>query len=205
MRFILLLVFSLSVLTEIHSQPWRKKEEIAIIKTDFGEMHVILYDETPAHKENFLKLCREGFYNGTTFHRVIKNFMIQGGDPNSKDTIAGNEGQGGPGYTLPLETDPHIVHEKGSLAAARLGDNVNPEKKSNGSQFYIVHNPKKCVHLNGSYTVFGKVIKGMEVVDSIAVQPASMAGKPHEDIKMSTETKKYSLKKIKKIYNYEKL
>lgn len=110
-----------------------------IIHTDYGDMVVVLYDETPKHKENFLKLVEEGFYDSLLFHRVIQNFMIQGGDPQSKNAAPGVAlGSGGPGYTIEAEILPQYFHKKGALCAARQGDNVNPEKRSSGSQFYIV-------------------------------------------------------------------
>ena len=109
------------------------------IKTDYGNMIVRLYDETPLHRDNFIKLAENGFYNGLLFHRVIKNFMIQGGDPDSKDAPAGKHlGNGDTGYTLPAEIRPEFFHKKGALAAAREPDQVNPEKRSSGSQFYLV-------------------------------------------------------------------
>ena len=104
-----------------------------------GRMVVRLYDETPVHRDNFKKLVSEGFYDGTTFHRVIEGFMIQGGDPNSKDADPYNDGMGDPGYTLPAEFVSSMYHKRGVLAAARTGDQVNPERRSSGSQFYIVH------------------------------------------------------------------
>lgn len=111
-----------------------------IIKTTEGDITVRLYDETPLHRDNFLKLAKEGFYNGTLFHRVIKDFMIQGGDPDSKGAPAGASlGTGGPGYTLKAEmVYPQLFHKRGALSAARLGDEMNPERESSGSQFYIV-------------------------------------------------------------------
>lgn len=115
-----------------------KTDEIVKISTEHGDMYVVLYDETPIHKTNFLKLVREGFYDSTTFHRVIPEFMIQGGDPNSKDDIPFNDGQGGPGYTQEAEFNSDLIHKKGALAAARLGDQQNPQRRSSGSQFYIV-------------------------------------------------------------------
>jgi cyclophilin family peptidyl-prolyl cis-trans isomerase len=108
------------------------------ISTEYGDIYVKLYDDTPQHKENFLKLTEEGFYDGTTFHRVIKDFMIQGGDPNTKEGGSGQPGTGGPGYTIPREINPKYFHKKGALAAARQGDNVNPQWESSGSQFYLV-------------------------------------------------------------------
>ena len=112
----------------------------AIIHTSLGDIYVRLYDETPKHKENFLKLASEHFYDSTTFHRVIKEFMVQGGDPYSKDAQKKNmAGQGGPGYTVPAEFVAAYYHKKGALAAARMGDQMNPKRESSGSQFYIVH------------------------------------------------------------------
>lgn len=109
------------------------------IETRLGKMVIRLYDETPIHRDNFAKLASEQFYDGTTFHRVIAGFMIQGGDPNSKDDDPMNDGQGDPGYTLPAEILPQFYHHRGAVAAARQPDQVNPERRSSGSQFYIVH------------------------------------------------------------------
>ena len=109
------------------------------IQTTLGNITVRLYDETPLHRDNFLKLAKEGFYNGTLFHRVIKDFMIQGGDPDSRDCSPNAQlGVGGPDYTIPAEIVPGLIHKRGALAAARQGDEVNPERRSSGSQFYIV-------------------------------------------------------------------
>lgn len=108
------------------------------IRVPQGRMVIRLYDETPGHRDNFKKLVSEGFYDGTRFHRVIEGFMIQGGDPNSRDDDPFNNGHGGPGYTLPAEIEPAFFHKRGALAAARTGDHVNPERRSSGSQFYIV-------------------------------------------------------------------
>ena len=111
-----------------------------IIKTTKGDIRVRLYDETPKHRDNFIKLAKEGYFDGTLFHRVIKDFMIQGGDPDSKDAPKGKRlGTGGPDYTIPAEfVYPQYFHKRGALSAARLGDEVNPERESSGSQFYIV-------------------------------------------------------------------
>ena len=109
------------------------------ISTTIGDITVRLYDETPLHRDNFVKLAKEGYYDGTIFHRVIKNFMIQGGDPDSRNPAPGaHYGTGGPGYTIAAEIKPGIYHKRGALAAARQGDEVNPERRSSGSQFYIV-------------------------------------------------------------------
>ena len=109
------------------------------ISTSFGDIVARLYDETPLHRDNFIKLAKEGFYDGTLFHRVIKDFMIQGGDPDSKGAPKGRQlGAGDAGYTIPAEFVPTLYHKKGALAAARQGDQVNPERRSSGCQFYIV-------------------------------------------------------------------
>ena len=111
----------------------------AKISTTMGDIIVRLYDETPLHRDNFVKLAKEGYYDGTIFHRVIKDFMIQGGDPDSKNpTPNGRYGTGGPDYTIEAEIKPELIHKRGALAAARQGDEVNPERRSSGSQFYIV-------------------------------------------------------------------
>jgi len=115
------------------------KRPLVVIKTEFGEMKVELYNETPKHRDNFLKLAKAGYFDGLLFHRVIKDFMIQGGDPDTKNAKPGQKlGNGGPGYEIEKEINPNIFHKKGALAAAREGDQINPEKKSSGSQFYIV-------------------------------------------------------------------
>ena len=177
-----------------------KTDEVVFIKTDLGEIVLLLYDTTSGHKENFLKLAREGFYNGTTFHRIIDGFMIQGGDPNSKDTIPGNDGQGGPGYTIPAEFVPGLTHKYGAVAAARMGDGVNPRKASSGSQFYIVENKEGAHFLDNNYTVFGQVIKGMDIVEKIAEQPKGFGDRPLKDIKMTVSVEKMKKTKIEKKY-----
>jgi len=182
-----------------------KKDYLITMTTTKGNIYLILYDETPKHKENFLKLVDEGFYNSTAFHRVIKNFMIQGGDPNSKDPDKKNMyGQGGPGYTVEAEFNPKFKHKKGALAAARQNDRVNPTKASSGSQFYIVHNASRCKHLNGSYTVYGEVIQGMDVVDKIANVAVSRRGNiPADRITIEVTAKEMKRKKIAKLYGYK--
>jgi len=137
--FIILIAFSL--LGEIScSQPVQKGNgQVVLISTDLGDIKVKLYDETPLHRDNFLKLAGEGYYEGVLFHRVINHFMIQTGDPGSKGAAPGIQlGRGGPDYTVPAEFVPALYHKKGALAAARQGDQVNPLKASSGSQFYIV-------------------------------------------------------------------
>jgi cyclophilin family peptidyl-prolyl cis-trans isomerase len=117
--------------------------QVVVISTDLGDIRLKLYNETPRHRDNFIKLVKEGYFDGMLFHRVIQNFMIQGGDPLSKNAAPGDRlGNGGPGYTIPAEFVPGLFHRKGALAAARMGDQVNPAKESSGSQFYIVQGKK---------------------------------------------------------------
>ena len=163
-------------------QSTAQKETVVLMKTSLGDMKIKLYNETPLHRDNFIKLVNEKFYDGLLFHRVINNFMIQGGDPDSKNAPAGKMlGMGDPGYTIPAEILPQIKHKKGSLAAAR--DN-NPERRSSGSQFYIVHTDTGCKHLDGQYTVYGEVIEGFEVIDKIAKVRTGAADRPAEDVKI---------------------
>jgi cyclophilin family peptidyl-prolyl cis-trans isomerase len=156
-------------------------DQVAVIETKFGKIVVDLYDkDAPKTVANFIKLAKEGYYNGTTFHRVIPGFMIQGGDPNSKDDDRSNDGTGGPGYTV--EAEIKRDHKRGTVATARLGDEVNPEKRSSGSQFFI--NVKDNDFLNRNYTVFGNVIAGMDVADKIAGVPRDKRDNPNEKVEM---------------------
>ncbi len=248
-------------------------------------MIAVLYDETPKHKANFVKLAREHFFDSTLFHRVIEGFMIQGGDPDSKNAQPGQPlGRGGPGYTIDAEFNPKLFHERGALSAARLGDQQNPTKASSGSQFYIVQgtimseeelktdqikmnqamqqffqdpvnkpaydsivslyqsgdmkvyqdfvirlkprvekatgiSTTKDVapeilkayttvggapNLDGGYTVFGKVIKGLEVVDKIAAVAKGPGGeRPAENITMIVTVEEMPKKEIEKLYGYK--
>lgn len=134
------------------------------IQTMFGDIIVRLYDETPIHRDNFIKLAKEGYYDGTLFHRVIKDFMIQGGDPDSKGAPAGKMlGVGGPDYTLEAEIKPDLLHKRGALAAARQGDEVNPERRSSGSQFYIVWGQ---VYNEGQLRQFSKQLRMQKIQDA---------------------------------------
>jgi cyclophilin family peptidyl-prolyl cis-trans isomerase len=195
----------------------RKRD--VLLQTNYGDIFIRLSDSTPLHRDNFLKLVKTGFYDSVLFHRVIQNFMIQGGDPDTKHAIAGQPlGEGGPGYKIPAEFRPSLFHKKGVIAAAREGDDVNPEKASSGSQFYIVQGKKftdagldsvetfrlkglkippgqrevyKTIggtpHLDQNYTVFGEVVKGMEVVDKIAAVKTSREAdrdRPLEDVRI---------------------
>lgn len=205
----------------------KPKYQYVKISTSKGECIVRLYNETPLHRDNFLKLAKEGYYNGTIFHRVIKDFMIQGGDPDSKNaTPEASLGNGGPEYKIPAEFRDSIFHKKGVLAAAR--DN-NPEKASSGSQFYLVQGKVftdeqlntveknrlkheipayqrevyKTIggtpHLDRNYTAYGEVVKGIEMIDAIASVETGEANRPKEDVKMTvTVLKKREAKKLEK-------
>jgi peptidyl-prolyl cis-trans isomerase B (cyclophilin B) len=267
------------------SQCSTKNDTLITFKTNYGDMVAILYDETPKHKENFIKLAKDGFYNDLLFHRIIQGFMIQGGDPDSKNAAPGQPlGMGGPGYTVEAEFNPKFFHEKGSLSAARLGDDQNPNKASSGSQFYIVQgtvvppneaevlridqfkmsaafqkilrdpnnqslidslnqvymtgdmqayqrklfslvprlekmtgqkiykdiSPEKlkayttiggAPHLDGEYTVFGKIISGLEIIDKIAAVPTNNE-RPVEDIRMTVTVEELSRKEITTRFGY---
>ena len=157
------------------------------IVTTHGTMRVKLYSKTPKHRDNFVKLVKENYYDGVRFHRVIEGFMIQTGDPFSRDTTLINKwGQGGPDYTIPAEFVSEYWHKKGALAAARKGDMANPTKASSGSQFYIVHDENACLHLDGQYSIFGEVIDGLNIIDKIAVVPTDMYDRPYEDVIIQT-------------------
>lgn len=265
----------------------KKNDYVVTIKTKYGDMVAILFDETPKHKENFIKLAKAHYFDSLLFHRVIQGFMIQGGDPNSKKAKPGESlGNGGPGYTVPAEFNPKFFHEKGALSAARLGDQQNPEKASSGSQFYVVQGSvltpadidnlkydqgmlmnglrkmfespsnkplldsltslyysgdmvayqKRLIeliprvekatgmkltkanmseekrklyttvggspHLDGEYTVFGKVIKGLDIIDKIAAAQRDAGDRPVEDLRMFVSVEEMSKKKITKDYGY---
>ena len=157
------------------------------IVTTHGTMRVKLYSKTPKHRDNFIKLVREKYYDGIRFHRVIEGFMIQTGDPFSRDTsLIDRWGMGGPDYTVPAEFVNEYWHKKGALAAARKGDMANPTKASSGSQFYIVHDENACLHLDGQYTIFGEVTEGLEIIDRIAVVPVDRYDRPYEDVIIET-------------------
>ena len=161
------------------------EEPVFDIVTNMGTMRIKLYSQTPKHRENFAKLALSGYYNGLLFHRVISNFMIQGGDPLTKDPANADKfGTGGPGYTVPAEFVPEYTHKKGALAAARRGDAANPMKESSGSQFYIVQSEAACAQLDGDYTVFGETISGLDVIDKIAAVQTDQRDRPLNDVKI---------------------
>ena len=151
--------------------------------TSHGTMRIKLYSMTPKHRDNFVKLVKENYYDGLRFHRVIEGFMIQGGDPYSRDTAKVDLwGQGGPDYTVPAEFVNQYWHKKGAIAAARKGDMANPKKASSGSQFYIVHDENACLHLDGQYSIFGEVIEGLDAIDKIATVETDYYDRPLEDV-----------------------
>lgn len=206
----------------------RKRD--VLLQTNYGDIIIRLSDSTPLHRDNFLKLVKSHYYDSVLFHRVIKNFMIQAGDPESKHAKPGEPlGNGGPDYTIPAEFRQTLFHKKGVIAAARTGDAVNPTKASSGSQFYIVQGKiftdagldsvetyrlKRKIppdqrevykiiggtpHLDQNYTVFGEVMKGLDVVDTIAAVPTSKAqdrDRPLQDVRIN----KAKLIKRKKHY-----
>jgi cyclophilin family peptidyl-prolyl cis-trans isomerase len=190
------------------SQSKPQSETQVLIKTNYGNITVKLYNDTPKHRDNFIKMINEGWYKNSPFHRIIKGFMIQGG---------GNaDGRQDPGYTVPAEIIAGHLHKKGALAAARQGDNVNPQKASSGCQFYIVqgtvltnetldsyekrYNTKYTAEqrkayttvggtpwLDGGYTVFGEVVSGLDVIDKIAAVPCGPGDKPVSPVTMTVE------------------
>ena len=223
---ILLLISTISF-----AQKKSKKDYLVTLKTKYGSTHLVLFDDTPLHKANFIKLVEQKFYDSLLFHRIIDGFMIQGGDPESK-TAKPNQRLGGGGGNMeriPFEFKANHVHKKGALAAAR--DN-NPEKKSSACQFYIVQGKKMTdeevtqvaqrngmnyttqqraeymilggtPRLDNGYTVFGEAIDNLDLIDTIAKQAKDSADRPKEDIKMSMTIKKMRKKKITKKFGYK--
>lgn len=205
----------------------KPKHQYVKLKTEQGECIIMLYNNTPLHRANFIKLVKKGFYNGTLFHRVIKSFMIQGGDPDSKDAPAGKElGNGDVGYTIPAEFRDSLFHKKGALAAAR---DDNPEKASSGCQFYLVQGKKftdpqldsleikrlhfklpewqrevykrigGSPHLDKRYTVYGEVVRGLSLIDTVALVSTDKNDRPLADIKMTvTLLKKREARRLEK-------
>ena len=176
-------MFNLSLMSQTKTQ---QKVVKFVIHTDYGDMKGFLYNETPQHRDNFVKLIKSGFYDGTLFHRVILGFMIQGGDPNSKNAKPGQGlGSGSLGKTIPAEFNPKFTHKRGALAAARIGGPSNPEKASSDCQFYIVEPEKGAHFLDNDYTIFGEVTDGFDVITKIASVPKDGADRPNKDVKMT--------------------
>jgi len=283
--FLFLLLITLLIVSRCSQD--NSTDYLITIKTNQGDMVAVLYDETPKHKANFIKLAKEHYFDSLLFHRVIEGFMIQGGDPDSKNAVSGQSlGMGGPGYTVDAEFNPKFFHEKGALSAARLGDQQNPTKASSGSQFYVVQgqvtpaaeldalkidqaalnaafqqmlqNPASqslvdslnqiymsgdmqgyqrkiyslvprlekqtgmkiykdvseekikayttvggAPHLDGDYTVFGKVISGLDVIDKIARVQKGSNDRPIEDIRMVITVEEMPRKEIESKYGYK--
>lgn len=204
----LISIFLLSALTLIgsckkqpkESPPKEPTEKIIEIETDFGNMYMWLYKETPQHRANFLKLASEKYFDSSTFHRIIVNFVIQGGDPNTKDNDSTNDGKGGPNYKVPAEFVDSITHDYGAVGAAR---DTNAAKASNGSQFYIVVNKSGQHGLDKNYTVFGKIFKGIEVANTIVVQPKNKStNRPYTNIRMKVRVLEKTLSQLKTEYNF---
>ncbi len=279
------IVWNLVLLGLLFSCGDPNEDYLISIETEYGTMYAVLYDETPKHKENFIKLAAEGYYDSILFHRVMQDFMIQTGDPDSKNAQPGaSVGTGSPGYQIDSEMLPQYFHKKGALAAARQPDNINPQKKSSGSQFYIVQGKKVSKEevvtdmdklntavgqlmqfpkydsvkqvimkqyqagdydgytqtilalkpeikktldldvnkknfpmervpvyesiggapfLDDEYTVFGQVIKGLEIVDKIAAVQVDGRHRPLEDVRIHVKVEKMKKKKITKMTGYE--
>ena len=178
------------------------KDEVVTISTPQGTIRLILFDDTPLHKANFLKRAQSGAYNGTTFHRVIDGFMIQGGDTNTKDADPSNDGLGQASEgTIPAELGPGHQHNYGAVAAARMGGPVGTPSSS--TQFYLVENHDGTHFLDGMYTVFGQVIQGLDVIDKIAKLPKDGRDRPTTEAKMTVKVEKLKRKKITKLYDYK--
>ena len=206
--FLLIFPFMMNINADAQSKSSSATQVKFVIHTDMGDMTGILYNETPQHRDNFVKLAKSGFFDDLLFHRVIQGFMIQGGDPDSKNAKPGQAlGAGGPNYTVPAEFNPALIHKKGALSAARQADQVNPKKASSGSQFYIVQGKKQNAaslgsnytaeqkniystiggtpFLDGNYTVFGEITQGLDVIDKIAAVEKDQRDRPLKDIKMT--------------------
>lgn len=178
-RLILILIFLLPLVGAAK----KSKRVYVEMETTMGNIQLVLYNDTPQHRDNFVKLVKEGFYDGLLFHRVIEGFMIQGGDPDSRNAAPGQllgEGEAGP--AIDAEIEPYIRHKRGALAAAREGDDVNPERKSSSCQFYIAWG--KYAHLDGKYTVFGEVTQGLDVVESINGVATDANDRPVADVRI---------------------
>ncbi|WP_222535298.1 peptidylprolyl isomerase [Pedobacter polysacchareus] len=224
MKKFCVLILCLCFSTAFAAKP---KHQYVRLKTDQGECIIMLYNETPLHRDNFLKLTKKGVYNNTLFHRVIKNFMIQGGDPSTKNAKPGQQlGEGSVGYTVPAEFRDSLFHKKGVLAAAR---DDNPEKASSGSQFYLAQGRKftdeeldmtetkrlkakipayqrevyKTIggvpHLDRNYTVYGEVVRGIDLIDQVAGVETDKNDRPVVDVRMTiTVLKRREVKKLEK-------
>lgn len=171
------------------------------LSTEYGDIKFILFDDTPEHKKNFIRLAEAGVYDHIIFHRVIDHFMIQTGDYKTRN----KERSYDPTIirqSIPAEITDHHKHIYGAIGAARRGDKVNPEKKSSGTQFYIVENPKGAPHLDGGYTVFGQVMSGFNVIDKVAAQPTNERDRPKQDIRLTIQVDTVKRADVEKFYNF---
>ena len=200
MKCFLIVLFFLPVLANSQGIPDNEHDYLITLSTDYGEIKMVLYDETPMHKMNFVELAKAGVYDHVTFHRVIDNFMIQTGDPTTRNQP--------PNYdpsiiqeTIAAEIRPKFKHIYGAVGAARRSD--NPAMASNGSQFYIIENPKGVKHLNNKYTVFGRVVSGFRVVHKIAGVPTDKSDTPKKNVRMTVKVDTVNRSEIQKFYNYD--
>lgn len=196
-----IIIISIVLLAFTKSYCQEESDYLVTINTDYGKIKLILFDDTPLHKQNFIKLAEAGVYNHIIFHRVINHFMIQTGDYSTRNQAIDYD----PRVIqdpITAEIHPHHLHIRGAIGTARRGDKVNPERKSNPTQFYIIQNNKGAHHLDGKYTVFGQVMSGFEVVDSIAMQPTSKSDRPLKDMRITVDVDKVSKADIEKFYNF---
>lgn len=196
-----IIIISIVLLAFTKSYCQEESDYLVTINTDYGKIKLILFDDTPLHKQNFIKLAEAGVYNHIIFHRVINHFMIQTGDYSTRNQAIDYD----PRVIqdpITAEIHPHHLHARGAIGTARRGDKVNPERKSNPTQFYIIQNNKGAHHLDGKYTVFGQVMSGFEVVDSIAMQPTSKSDRPLKDMRITVDVDKVSKADIEKFYNF---
>jgi len=200
-RFFLILVILAAAKVISAQQQSTKTDFLVTINTEYGKIKLILFDDTPLHKENFIDLARAGVYDHILFHRVINRFMIQTGDYTTRNQAINYD----PRIIkdpIPAEIHPHYTHVRGAVGTARRGDDVNPEMKSNPTQFYIIQNYTGAHHLDGKYTIFGQVMSGFEVIDQIASQPTGNRDRPLKDIRITVDIDQVSRADIEKFYNF---
>ncbi len=182
--------------------PDSRHDYLITLETDHGNIILLLFDEAPMHKENFVALAMAGVYDGVTFHRVIENFMIQSGDPATSNVSRQYDPEIIPDH-VPAEINPAFRHRRGTVGAARYGGERNPLKNSSPSQFYIVQHDRAAPHLDGEYTVFGQVMSGLEVIDIIAAVPTGERDRPLEDIRINrARVDRVTRSDVMKFYNY---
>lgn len=199
--YLLICIFFVHSLFSYSQENMDEKESLITINTEYGKIKLILFDDTPLHKENFVNLAEEGVYDHIIFHRVINHFMIQSGDYTTRNEPINYDPRI---IQDPIKEEilPHHLHVHGAIGTARRGDNVNPERKSNSTQFYIIQNRKGAHHLDNKYTVFGQVMSGFEVLDSVAMQPTSERDRPLKNIRINVDIDQVSRSDIEKFYNF---